>query len=169
VFLISYILHTVYYMIEIYLPIFLLLGSMVILSYGIYLPEDEAVWAGLRWRPMFYVWLISSCVSATAFLVLTVTMVMQPYTDMGYYLLIPYTIFLLCSSFYMPLVFYGYKINVIIVLGLVAYSTHLLWYDSMVMFGWNYITILLIILAFHCTVIDFGYWGFTWNPDEQSV
>lgn len=150
---------------------FICQGFLVLLSYCIYWPEDPNIWAGLKDPLIFYIWCVSATLSAVGFCGFSVELIMFEDQHSMVYIVTPYpyALFLLSAAMYMPLVLDGQKAWVIFFLFLAALSTCVLVYCSVSLFGWNWVTILMFVLAFHCTVVDLIYWGFTWVRHEPQV
>ena len=148
---------------EIYILPFIVQGSTVILSYIIFWP-NENLWAILNDRIVFYIWLVSAAISATGFIYYSVEMINYPNRNDGFYELmsLPYCFFLLTASCYMPFAVHHYVFLTMMCLFLSGVSTILLLAGSIIMFGPSVVTILMGFLCFHCVVIDFIFWGFSW-------
>jgi len=139
-------------------------GTIVLLSYVIYFPDGPSLWAGLSDRVMFGIWCLTSLLSTVGFVSFSWHLVSAP-DDGGpvYFLTIfPYATFLAASACYMPLATSGMKGWTMVVLALAATSAALLLYCSVLLFDGSYVTWLMGVLAFHCSVIDLLFWGFTW-------
>ena len=146
---------------------FAVLGSMVLISYCTNPPMDTiSIWAGLNKKWAMRLWILTTTISIVAFLTFSMEL-MSPdddimhnpmYTSNWY----AYTTFLASAAMYMPLATRGFHAATIAVLGVTAGSTVAMVAYSVGLFGWDITSVLLIVLAFHCTVVDFVYWGGTW-------
>ena len=139
-------------------------GAIVLISYAAYWPSRDFR-AGLRDPFVFYIWCISASSSAVGFcafsgFLLTVTDISNATYQ---FTALPYSLFLFSAALYMPLATGGYKIPTLFFLFVAALATCVLVYSSVVLFGWSWVTVLMCVLAFHCTVIDLIFWGFTWS------
>lgn len=148
---------------EIYLIPFLIQGTTVILSYILYWP-NENLWAGLNDHYMFYIWAVSASISAAAFIYYSEEMIMYSNTNDVYYeyMSVPYSMFLLASSCYMPFAICNHVVMTMVCLFVAGVSTIVLFAGSIIMFGGSAVSVLMGFLCFHCVVIDFIFWGFTW-------
>lgn len=144
-------------------------GSMVLLSYIIYFPEEN-MWAGLNDRVVFAIWCVTSSLSAAAFLLFSGMLVYSADDrSVVYFLTIfPYAAFLASSACYMPFATAGMKVWTLFVLFVAAASACALVYCSLVLFGATWVTYLMGVLAFHCSVIDLIFWGFTWSAVDAT-
>ena len=120
---------------------------------------------------MFYLWCVSATLAAVGFIVMSFSLVYYDGSKADTYAAatIPYTLFLASSALYMPLARSGYWMWTMICLFVAALSTCFLFFCAVLLFGGSYITVFVGILAFHCTVIDFMFWGFTWTYDEEII
>ena len=144
-------------------------GTIVLLSYIIYFPEEN-IWAGLNDRVVFAVWCVTSSLSAAGFISFTF-MLLYGVDDSSlvYFLTIfPYASFLASSACYMPLATANMKPHTLLALFVAAASACALVYCSVVLFGPVWVSWLMGVLAFHCTVIDLIFWGFTWTTDANN-
>jgi len=155
---------------DIFLLSFICQGTLVLFSYCVYWPDDEAMWAGLKDPCVFYIWCVSASLSAVGFCSFSVEMILSGREgDVVYGIAtLPYTCFLMSAALYMPLATAGYKLWTMVVLFLAAVATCVLVYCSVLLFGWSWVTVLMCVLAFHCTVIDFIFWGFTWTNGVEG-
>ena len=151
---------------------FAVLGSMVLISYCTNPPLDTiSIWAGLNRKWAMWLWMLTTIISIVAFLTFSIelmsadddTMHNQMYTSNWY----AYTTFLASSCMYMPLATKGYHIATIATLVITAASACCMVIFSAGLFGWNVTTVMLAVLAFHCTVVDLIYWGGTWWIAER--
>lgn len=148
-------------------------GTMVILSYIIYFPEGN-LWAGLNDKVVFAIWCVTSSLSAVGFVSFSLHLVYWVDDQSAVYFLtiFPYATFLASSACYMPFATAGMKSWTIIVLFWAAASACALVYCSLILLGSNWVTMLVGVLAFHCSVIDLIFWGFTWSvgaPEADYV
>jgi len=148
---------------EIYIIPFLVQGTTVLLSYILYWPNDN-LWAGLNDPIMFYIWAVSATIAATGFIYYSEEMINYPHTkdDIYQYMSIPYCMFLLASSCYMPFAVSDMVTMTMFSLFFAGVCTIVLFAGSIVMFGMSPVTFFMGFLCFHCVVIDFIFWGFTW-------
>jgi hypothetical protein len=143
-----------------YAVVFVLLGLLVLVSYAVFYPfDDRAIWAGLRDRRAFAVWCVTGSTSVVAFLAFSYEL-LNATTDGE--CIFPYTAFLSSAALYMPFASNMYFMATILLLAVTAVSAWLMVYCSAMLFGWNYCTWLLVVLAVHCTVVDLIFWGYTW-------
>ena len=145
-------------------------GAMVLMSYIIYFPEEN-IWAGLNDRVVFGIWCLTSSLSAVGFMAFSVHLVYAvDDSSVVYFLTIfPYATFLAASACYMPFATAGMKFWTMFVLFWAAASACALVYCSLVLVGSTWVTWLMGVLAFHCTVIDFIFWGFTWSSEVPGT
>ena len=151
---------------------FAVLGSMVLISYCTNPPMDTtSIWAGLNKKWAMRLWIVTTTISIVAFLTFSMEL-MSPdddimhnpmYTSNWY----AYTTFLASACIYMPLATKGYHVATIVGLAITAASTWFMLFFSVGLFGWNTTSVMLVVLAFHCTVIDLIYWGGTWWIAER--
>lgn len=158
-----YLCHDHLIMREIYIIPFLVQGTTVMLSYILYWP-NENLWAGLNDRYMFYIWAVSASISAASFVYYSEQMINYPDTknDLYEYMSIPYCMFLLASSCYMPFAVCNHVVMTMLCLFFAGVCTIILFAGTIVMFGLSPVTFLMGFLCFHCVMIDFIFWGFTW-------
>jgi hypothetical protein len=69
---------------------------------------------------------------------------------------------------YMPVATNGFRNSTIVLLAVTAISAWVMWVCCVNIFGWNLECVFLFILAFHCTVIDLMYWGWTWWTSTRN-
>jgi hypothetical protein len=155
---------------EIYILPFLVQGTTVILSYIIFWP-NENLWAILNDRIVFYIWLVSALISTSGFIYYSIEMILyKDKNDPLYELMsLPYCFFLLTASCYMPFAVHHYVLLTMICLFLSGVCTIVLFAGSIVMFNFGPVTVLMGFLCFHCVVIDFIFWGFSWIYRVDSI
>ncbi len=151
---------------------FAVLGSMVLISYCMNPPTDtKSIWAGLNnpWALGF--WAVTGTTSVIAYMAFSIEVLsadeitmQNPLYASNWY---AYTTFLASAAMYMPLATKGFYAATIVVLAVTAASTCAMAYFSAGLFGWNFTTVLLVVLAFHCTVVDLMFWGGTWWYAER--
>lgn len=149
---------------DVYVVSFVAQGSTVLLSYVLYWPSEN-LWAGLRDPCVFYIWCVSALASVVGFCgfsgyLLAQTDKTEPAYVMG---ALPYSVFLFSAALYMPLATGGYKVATLLSLLVASLSTCALVACSVILYGLSWVTVLMGALAFHCTVIDLVFWGFTWT------
>jgi len=149
---------------EIFMISFVVQGALVMLSYCAYFPDDN-LWAGLNDPCVFYIWCVTASLSAIGFCSFSVELMYYPEYYKPEYMaaVLPYSIFLTSASLYMPLAVSNQKFWTLASLFVAALSSCALFYVSVMLFGWSWVTWLVGVLAFHCTVIDLIFWGFTWT------
>jgi len=148
---------------EIVLISFVVQGGIVLISYCAYFP-DENLWAGLNDPCVFYIWCVTASLSAIGFCSFSVELIYYANVNSPEYMAVipPYAVFLMSAALYMPLAVSKQKFWTLFSLFLAALSACVLFYTSVLLFRWSYVTWLVGVLAFHCTVIDLIFWGFTW-------
>lgn len=141
-------------------------GSLVLFSYLLYFPTEN-IWAGLNDPCMFYIWCVSGTLSTVAFLVLTLALIFWiPDATWVYAVAVFfYSLFLTSSSLYMPFAVSGWRSSTMLSLFVTAVSSCCLLYCAVIMLGLHWVTVMVGFLAFHCVVVDFIFWGFTWTYD----
>ena len=145
------------------------LGVFVLFSYCIYTPSAKnlhALWAGLNDPCVFRIWCVTASTSVFAFLFFFARLVtanevilQNPWHGATIW---PFSAFLASAALYMPVATRGFKTATIVLLAITAASACFLLVCSIQVFGWNVESAFLLVLAFHCTVIDLVYWGWTW-------
>lgn len=152
-----------------FVAIFLLQGTMVLLSYGFYAPSYD-MWAILRDPVIFKIWSVSATLAAISFLLFTIYVFLNiddttaPHSD-KLLLFYAYVMFLFGSQLYMPFAASKFVVLTLLVLALVAATTIYMVYISYILFGWNYASICILFLAIHCTLFDFVVWGYSWYSE----
>ena len=148
---------------NIYIFPFLVQGTTVVLSYIIYWP-NENLWAILNDKIVFYIWVMSAMVSIAAFFSYSAAMLTYEQKNDQFYeiMSIPYCLFLLTASCYMPFAVHNMVFLTMMCLFFTGVSSIILLAGSIVMFGPSFVTVLMGFLCFHCVVIDFIFWGFSW-------
>lgn len=144
-------------------------GTVVIMSYIIYFPEGN-LWAGLNDKVVFALWCVTSSLSAVGFISFSLHLVYWVDDSSAVYFLtiFPYATFLASSACYMPFATSGMKPHTLFVLFWAAASACALLYCSLILLGASWVTYLMGVLAFHCSVIDLIFWGFTWTTDDNN-
>jgi hypothetical protein len=146
---------------------FAVFGSIVLISYCTNPPSNTvSIWAGLNNQWALGVWAVTASSSVIAYMAFSIEIlsadentIADPLYASNWY---AYTTFLASAAMYMPLATRGYHVATILVLGITAASTCFMAVFSVGLFGWNITSLLLVVLAFHCTVVDLIYWGGTW-------
>jgi len=150
---------------ETFLLSFLVQGFLVLSSYYIYAPKKD-IWGVLSNPVVFCVWCVTASLSALGFIVFSIMNIMSISTsadadEVYEWTLFPYSIFQSSASLYMPLAKSGYKVATLFSLFVAAVATGVMVFSSVVLYGASAITILMGVLFFHCTVIDFFMWGYS--------
>jgi hypothetical protein len=142
------------------------MGSLVLLSYLLYLPKDlKVIWAGLNNPWAFAVWCVTASISTVGFLVFVARVLSsEPLFETIW----PFDIFLTSAAMFMPLASRDLYVATVIVLAATAASSWWLVACSVSMFGWGAESVLLVVLGLHCTVVDLGYWAYTWCTQEAG-
>jgi len=155
---------------EIYILPFIVQGTTVVLSYILFWP-NENLWAILNDRVVFYIWLFSATVSACGFIYYSIAMMNYANKKEPMYeiMSLPYCFFLLTASCYMPFAVHNYVFLTMMCLFLSGVCTIMLFAGCIIMFGFSAITLLMGFLCFHCVVIDFIFWGFSWIYHVDSI
>ena len=138
--------------------------------------ERRLLWACFYEGWNFVLWLFSVPMCVVAFLFFSIWMQTggYPTTYEGdpSWVLGPYSFFLLFSGAYVPLVLWKQNKLVIVVLFCVAVSTVLLlaWTCTLDMSVPTNAVLCFFVawLAFHCTCLDFVWWGSTWYVGMQE-
>lgn len=144
---------------------FVVQGALVLLSYVLFWPQQDK-WAGLRDPIMFYIWCSTACLSALGFCNFSAALFQVEDENRLYTVTIyPYSFFLAISAIHMPLATIAHKTAIILSLLLSSVSASILLYCSVVLFDWCWITLCMAFLAFHCTVIELFFWGFSLSMD----
>ena len=177
IFMIAYVKFTLIIHMNPIIPIFLVLGSLVVLSYmvSVYLinkfPSDydvNGIWAGLAHgnKYLMYLWYLGEILSCGGFLSLT-SFLWNDLDNSKTTFIVFYTLFLVSAFFWMPLAIQGdrfYSLT-IFALFLTSLSTVGLLAESFVFWGpESYRPWLLVPLCLHCTLFDLVYWCWTWSP-----
>ena len=156
---------------EILFIIFLLLGSLTILSYIFLLVQynkktvnTKKIWAIYNNWAFFIPWAASALISAVAFLVFSFHI---PDTNPDTWLTCSYTIFLISSFLYAPFLVHDSQIDVIVILAIASASSisNGVWTSMSYGFdspGNTVMSLGMIYVAFHCTVFDLILWGYSW-------
>ena len=110
-------------------------------------------------------------ISATGFIYYSIEIILYTDKDQALYeiMSLPYCFFLLTASCYMPFAVHNYVFLTMLCLFLSGVSTVILFAGSIVMFGFSAVTVLMGFLCFHCVVIDFIFWGFSWIYHVDSI
>jgi hypothetical protein len=153
---------------------FAVFGSIVLLSYCTNVPTNTvAIWAGLNKTWALATWTVTGTISVIAYMTFSIQLlsadeatIFSPWYEYNWY---AYTTFLASAACYMPLATRGYHFMTIFALAVTAGSTCAMATYSVLLFGWDVTSILLMVLAFHCTVVDLVYWGGTWWYAEVYV
>jgi hypothetical protein len=148
---------------EAFVVSFVAQGSMVVMSYCVFWPMED-LWAGLKDPLVFKLWLVSALVSTVGFCSFSYLLI-NDYrsTDVHVVTGLAYSLFLMSAAMYMPLATHGMWLATMFALFLSAMASCVLFYCSILLYGWTWVTVLMGVLAFHCTMIDFVFWGFTWT------
>jgi hypothetical protein len=162
------------------IPIFFVLGSLVVLSYmiGVYLmktfPDNydvNGIWAGLQYQNkiFLYLWYLGEILSCGGFLCLT-CFLWEDAPGQEVFVVF-YTLFLVSACFWMPLAIQGdrfYSLTIFF-LFLTSLSTIGLLVESFRFWGpKSHKPWLLIPLTLHCTFFDMIYWCWTWSPSDLN-
>ena len=135
-------------------------------------------WAGIgRNAPLFCAWCVSAAGACVGFLVFLISFCLLD-KDAGaraaptcFALVdVPVAFFLGFSALYAPLLYFGQRTLVMLVLvgaaasaAVLAYCAHALFGPSHPAFGFT------VVLAVHCLVMDVGVWGVSWLNHIDSV
>jgi hypothetical protein len=146
---------------------FAVFGSMVLISYCTNPPLNTvSIWAGLNNKWALGFWVVTGTTSVIAYMAFSIEVLSADEITMDNplyaYNWYAYTTFLASAAMYMPLATRGFHIATIVVLAITAASTCCMAVFSVGLFGWNITSLLMVVLAFHCTVVDLIYWGGTW-------
>jgi len=168
---------------SIIIPIFCVLGSLVVLSYliCIYLlskyPEaydSKGIWAGLLHGSKYltYLWYLGEVLSCIGFLSLTAFLWDSNTFEENIRMEVFYTLFLCSELFWMPLAIQGdrFYLLTIVLLFFASIGTIGLFVESLLLWGISsYKGWLLLPLVLHCTFFDFVYWCITWMPSPYQL
>ena len=132
--------------------------------------EKRCVWA-VWFNPSYVIpWGLSVLLSTVGFCWFSVWMLQQPSEVCDAWVLGAYISFILGAATYVPLLLFETgKLWVIFGLLVTASSAINLSVWAIVRGADLTATILITCLAFHCTVLDLGLWGYTWYFDWHWV
>lgn len=147
---------------------FIVQGALVLFSYLLFWPDHDIL-AGLKNKIIFVLWGCSATLSAIGFCTFSgYLFVLESDDPVFFWCLFPYALFLTSAALYMPLAAAKYKVGTFLVLLAAALSSCLLVYCSVILFGLDWVTFLIGVLAFHCSFVDLVFWDGTWNMELMS-
>lgn len=160
--------------------VFVFLGVVVLWTYGLFFlyysrlnhVQQLQIWAYWGKSPQNIPWAVSAALSTVAFLCFSAR-VLVDYAGVNNrgdipWLMCSYVVFLVASGLYTPLMMSGWhKRWVILDLVCVSIACVLLSAWTVVYMRWSdpfecWIKVGMMILAFHCTILDLCLWGWSW-------
>lgn len=162
--------------------VFYTLGSVTIFTYTILVCKYRSlkmdkVWAIWNDPCYFKFWVISAILAAVSFVGFSIDLFNNDPEQTDYILLLcAYTFFLFFACLYVPALLLDQKEAVITILALESASTIALSVWSIkTYYAWEgpreiLLNVATLWLSFHCTVLDFILWGYSWyNWENYSI